>query len=98
MRSPHLSTTTESDAAIFRPELRVPLTMHSGRRTPRAPVTAVRPAVDPSPLHSLQAFAAAMFVASMAACWIAVASTATAPLIAAGGMLGRAARIPEKQV
>jgi len=36
-----------------------------------------------------------MFVVSMAVCWIAVASTATAPLLAAGEILGRAAKSPE---
>lgn len=98
MQSPHPTTVTDSDATIFRPRLRVPMTMHAGRRVPRAPIAKVRPAAETSPIHSVQAFAAAMFVVSMAACWIAVASTATAPLLAAGEMLGRVAKIPEKQV
>jgi hypothetical protein len=43
-------------------------------------------------MHSIEGFAAAMFVVSVAACWIAVASTASAPLIAAGELLSWAAR------
>jgi hypothetical protein len=49
---------------------------------------------EPSPLHSFEALAGAMFVASLAACWIAVASTTTAPIVAAGELLTRAVRVP----
>ena len=50
-----------------------------------------------SPLHSMQALAGAMFVVSAAAGWIAVAATATAPLIAAGELLSRAAKAVERR-
>jgi hypothetical protein len=43
-------------------------------------------------MHSVQTVAATMFVVSAAACWIAVASIATAPLIGAGELLTRAVR------
>jgi len=48
---------------------------------------------EASPFHSFEALANALFVASLAACWIAVASTTTGPLVAAGGLLTRAARV-----
>jgi hypothetical protein len=51
----------------------------------------MRPVLEPSPLHSMQTFATTMLVVSVAACWFAVASTATAPLVAAGEMLARVA-------
>ena len=95
MRSPQLfTTTTESGAEIFRPLRRRPLTLHSGQRASRAEA---RPVVEASPLHSVETLAATLFVISMAACWIAVASTATAPLLAAGELLSRAAKSPEKR-
>ena len=59
------------------------------------PSVPVRPA-EGSPLHSVQAFAGAMFVATAAAGWIAVAATASAPLIVAGELLSRAGRGFEK--
>jgi hypothetical protein len=46
---------------------------------------------EPFPLHSLGTVVAGMFVVSMAAGWIALASTTTAPLVMAGALLGRAA-------
>ena len=58
------------------------------------PSMPVRPAEN-SPLHSVQAFAGAMFVATVAAGWIAVASTATAPLLVAGELLSRAGKGPQ---
>lgn len=51
----------------------------------------MQPTLEPSPLHSMQTFATTMVVVSIAACWLAVASTATAPLVAAGELLSRAA-------
>lgn len=83
--SPITRTEVESDIARGRRRL----TVHS--RTPVAGVQAID-RLEPSPLHSIEAFGAAMFVATVAACWIAVASTATAPLIAAGELLTRASR------
>jgi hypothetical protein len=53
-------------------------------------------AVEPSPLHSFEAVAGAMLVATVAACWIAVTSTTTAPLVAASGLLGRAVRVLDR--
>jgi hypothetical protein len=41
------------------------------------------------PTPSIEALAGAMFVATCVACWIAVASTATAPLVAASELLSR---------
>ena len=68
------------------------------------PVRGSRPAAgadvltasQPSPLHSFEAFAGAVFVASMAACWIALASTTTAPLIVAGELMTRAVRVLDR--
>ena len=77
----------------------IPRTLRSIRRTGPKPVARVIPTIamtEPSPLHSFEALAGAMFVASLAACWIAVASTTTAPIVAAGELLTRAARIPGK--
>lgn len=45
--------------------------------------------IEPMPSPSLDTIAGAMFVATCVACWIAVASTATAPLLAAGELLAR---------
>jgi len=79
------------DSALsYRP---VRLTVHEGRVVAAAPV---RPVIDSSPLHSIEAFAGAMFVATVAVGWIVVASTATAPLVAASEMLSRAAKALEK--
>lgn len=77
-----------AQAETVRPMLR----LHQGRL---APSVQVQPTLEPSPLHSMQTFATTMFVISVAACWLAVASTATAPLVAAGELLGRAARPSE---
>jgi len=97
MRSPQFFTHTPSDTEFFRPLRRTPLTLHRGRRSAAAAMVLDRPLVEVSPLHSVQALAAAMFVVSMTACWIAVVSTATAPLLAAGELLTRAAKAPEKR-
>ncbi|HEY2772664.1 MAG TPA: hypothetical protein VGK20_01300 [Candidatus Binatia bacterium] len=61
----------------------------------RLVTAAARPAAI-SPLHSLEGLASAFFVASIAAGWIAVATTTTAPLLAARELLGRAAKVFEK--
>lgn len=63
------------------------------RRLAEAPAI---PAVEPSPLHSFEALAGAMFVATVAAGWIALTSTTTAPLVAAGELLGRAVRVLDR--
>jgi len=54
------------------------------------------PAVERLPLLSLDVLAGTMFVASLAACWIAVAVTTTAPIVAARELLTRAVRIQGK--
>ncbi len=99
MNSPHPQPTTDPDPAIYGMPRRLSLTVHHGRRLPH--VTEVppvaRPRTENSPIKNVQAMAGAMFVVSMAACWIAVASTATAPLLAAGELLGRAAKASGKQ-
>ncbi|MFN2375176.1 MAG: hypothetical protein ABR538_01480 [Candidatus Binatia bacterium] len=88
MRSPQAFPTSESTPARTRPRRRTSLRLREGS----GPVkVAERPAAA-SPLHSWQALAGTMFVVSMATCWFAVASTVTAPLVAAGELLTRAAR------
>ena len=74
----------DSDAARIRRRRRIQ------SRQPAAAAD-VQMSIQPSPLHSVEALAAALFVATMAASWIAVASMATAPLVAAGEVLARLA-------
>jgi hypothetical protein len=62
--------------------------LHAGRLAD----VEIRPVAEASPLHSVQTLATTMFVMSLAAGWIAVASLATAPLLGAGELLSRAAR------
>ena len=89
MQSPHLSPIRESASVTLRRHRR--LRVHDGRPLP--PLEARTP-VEASPLHSIEVLAAGMLVTSIAACWIAVAVTVTAPLVAAGGLLARIARGP----
>ncbi|HXC50108.1 MAG TPA: hypothetical protein VN634_04435 [Candidatus Limnocylindrales bacterium] len=70
--------------------------LQAARRTRPLADPGVPAAREPSPLHSFEALAGAVFVASMAACWIAVASTTTAPLVAASELLTRAARASDR--
>jgi hypothetical protein len=71
--------------------LRERLRVHRGGL---APLDETRPVADASPLHSVQTFAATMFVMSAAACWLAVAAVATAPILGAGELLTRVTRSP----
>ena len=76
--------------------VRTPPTLRSVRRTrPATPVDTLV-VTEPSPLHSFEALAGAIFVSSVAACWIAVTSTTTAPLVVAGELLTRVVRVLEK--
>lgn len=70
-----------------------------GRRRPtargrKAAASAATAVAEPSPLVMLEAVASTAMVATAVACFVAVASTASAPLLAAGLMLGRLARDP----
>ncbi len=88
MQAPRVSAIPQAEATFTqRPRH---LILHSRRS---AGVARALPAIEASPIHSVEALAGAMFVASVAACWIAVAATASAPLVAAGELMVRAAKV-----
>lgn len=87
---PQAHTDSDFDPTRQRMFLRERLRVHRGGLTPAR----TKPMTEASPLHSVQAFAATMFVMSAAACWIAVAAVATAPILGAGELLTRATRSP----
>lgn len=91
MPSAYLSFIPDPESAIVRQQRRARVRPLRVRKEAEA-----RPAVEGSPLHSAEALGSMLFVASMAACWIAVASTATAPILAMGEFLTRAAKVLER--
>lgn len=92
MSSPESPRTPESDP-VWEPSPK--LVRIRRRRSVRPPASPRRTqGAGPSALESVQTLAATLFVASMAAGWLALASTATAPLLAAGSLLVRGTRLP----
>jgi hypothetical protein len=83
---------SESERARFSP--RESFRLYRGRRVAAEPEVRT----EASPMHSIQTFAATMFVMSAAVGWLAFATVATAPLIGAGELLIRATKAPDKPV
>ncbi len=88
MQQSSFHTTPDLGTARQRSRSRESFRVHAGRSA----AVEARPMAETSPLHSVQTLVTTMFVMSVAAGWIAVASLASAPLIGAGELLSRAVR------